>query len=421
MENNGRKYLTTHGFIKYSLNLREATYKLWLLLGAAESKCMHLAGIPLRPEKQQELNQISLRKGVRATTAIEGNTLTEEDVERIYHSGADSLPLSRRYQAQEVENVLKVYNGIIRQVEGGKGCDVSIEALKADNALILKNVTLEAHVSAGEIRTYPVLVGNAYKGAPAEDCEYLLDKLFSWLNDDWGLNAEHPIVEGILKAIISHLYIVWIHPFGDGNGRTARVLEFRMLMRAGVPLTAAHLLTSYYNDTRDLYYNKLNVSSRKLNGELEFIQYAVQGFVDALDMQIASILEEQLNVTWVNYIHTVHFGGKLTPALRRRRDLLLSISAFPKAISLKELRYRLPAEILNQYQSSPRMLALDMSYLEKEGLIRKVAEGYEAAKDKVKAFLPLRREEDYDDRDEAWESLGEPVSISELEAALEAL
>ena len=149
-------------------------------------------------------------------------------------------------------------------------------------------------------------------------------------------------------------------------------------------------MTSYYNDTRDLYYNKLNVSSCELNGELEFIQYAVQGFVDVLDMQIASILEEQLNVTWVNYIHTVHFSGKLTPALRRRRDLLLSISVFPKAVSLKELRYRLPDEILNQYQSSPRMLALDMSYLEKEGLIRKTTEGYEAAKGRVKAFLPLR-------------------------------
>ena len=390
MGNNGRKYLDTHGFINYSLNLREASYKLWLLLGAAESKCLHLAGIPLRPEKQQELNQISLRKGVRATTAIEGNTLTEEDVERIYHSGADSFPLSIRYQAQEIANVLGVYNDIIRQIETGQGCEVSLATLKADNALILRDVKVEEHVIPGEIRTYPVLVGNAYKGAPAEDCEYLLIKLFDWLNEDWGLKAEHPLVEGILKAIVSHLYIVWIHPFGDGNGRSARVLEFRMLMRAGVPLTAAHLLTSYYNDTRDLYYNKLNVSSRELNGELEFIQYAVQGFVDALDMEIASILQEQLNVTWVNYVHTVHFGGKLTPALRRRRDLLLGISAFPRAVTLKELRYRLPDEILKQYQSSTRMLSLDVNYLEKEGLIFKTPEGYQAAKDRVKAFLPLR-------------------------------
>ncbi len=228
-----------------------------------------------------------------------------------------------------------------------------------------------------------------YKGAPAEDCEYLLNELLEWLNSDWGF-AEHQLVEGILKAVAAHIYFVWIHPFGDGNGRGARVLEFRMLMRAGVPLTAAHLLTSYYNDTKDLYAEILRVSSRERNGELGFIQYAVQGFVDALDSQIESILEEQLNVTWVNYVHTVHFGGKLTPALRRRRDLLLALSGFPRGIEQKELRYRLPDEVLKQYQGSTRVLARDMNYLEGEGLIRRTADRYEAAKDIVKAFLPLR-------------------------------
>ena len=385
-----RLYIATHRFISYTLNLREVSYKLWMLLGAAESKCKHLAGIPLRPAKQKELNQISLKKGIRATTAIEGNTLSEDDVELIYHGGADIIPLSRRYQAQEVENVLNVYNDIIHQIEAGNGCEVSLEVLKADNATILKDVRLEPHVVAGAIRTYPVTVGNSYKGAPAEDCEYLLDKLLEWLNDDWGLIQEHPLVEGILKAVVSHLYLVWIHPFGDGNGRSARVLEFRMLMRAGVPLTAAHLLTSYYNDTRDLYYETLKLSSRERNGELEFIQYAVQGFVDALDKQIGSILEEQLNVTWVNYIHTVYFGGKLTPVLRRRRDLLLGISAFDRVMSREELRYRLPDEVLKQYQGNVKTLALDMNYLERAGLIRKTPEGYKAAKDLMRAFLPLR-------------------------------
>lgn len=388
MNDNPRKYISTHGFINYRLNLREVSYKLWMLLGAAESKCKHLAGIPLRPEKQKELNQISLKKGIRATTAIEGNTLSEEDVDRIYRGEADQMPLSRRYQAQEVENVLEVYNGIASSIEAGEGCEVSLEELKADNAQILSGSIREEYVRPGELRTYAVTVGN-YKGAPAEDCEYLLKRLFEWLREDWGLMKEHPLVEGILKAVVSHLYVVWIHPFGDGNGRSARVLEFRMLMKAGVPLTAAHLLTSYYNDTRDMYYERLRASSRERNGELEFIQYALQGFVDALDSQISSILEEQLEVTWENYVHE-SFGGKLTSALRRRRDLLLGISEFSGAVQMKELRHRLPAEVLRQYQGSSRMLVRDINYLEGRGLLRETSGGYEAAKEIVKAFLPLR-------------------------------
>ena len=163
-----------------------------------------------------------------------------------------------------------------------------------------------------------------------------------------------------------------------------------MLMKAGVPLTAAHLLTSYYNDTREMYYEKLKESSRKFNGELVFIEYAVQGFTDALDMEIGSVLEEQLRITWSNYVHEVCFGGKLTPALKRRRDLLLGISEFPRGISHSELRYRLPEQVLKQYKERSRMLMRDMNYLEKRGLIRRTGEGYEASKDVVRGYLPLR-------------------------------
>ena len=232
-----------------------------------------------------------------------------------------------------------------------------------------------------------------YRGVPAEDCVYLLERLFTWLSSDWGLSVKHPVVEGILKAITAHLYIAWIHPFGDGNGRSARVLEFRMLMNAGVPLTAAHLLTSYYNDTRQEYYEMLRRSSRIEGGEFCFIEYALQGFVDGLDSEINSILEEQLNVTWENYVHEVCFGGKLTSALRRRRELLLEISKYERPVSVAEMKYRLSDKLLKQYQGSIKMLSRDINYLAKVGLIiYKEDEGYTAAKDKMKAFLPLSRQ-----------------------------
>ena len=83
MSDNDRYYLTSHPWISFGLDLKNAPFTLWLLLGAAESKCKHLAGIPLRPEKQEELNRVSLEKGVHATTAIEGNTLSEDDVVKI--------------------------------------------------------------------------------------------------------------------------------------------------------------------------------------------------------------------------------------------------------------------------------------------------------------------------------------------------
>jgi len=41
-----------------------------------------------------------------------------------------------------------------------------------------------------------------------------------------------------------------IHPFGDSNGRTARLIEFYILLRAGLPDMVSHILSNHYNDTR---------------------------------------------------------------------------------------------------------------------------------------------------------------------------
>ena len=162
-----------------------------------------------------------------------------------------------------------------------------------------------------------------------------------------------------------------------------------MLMNAGVPLTAAHLLTSYYNDTRNEYYEMLRRSSRIDGGEFGFIEYALQGFVDCLDSEINSILEEQLKVTWENYVSEYFFTGKQTSAQSRRRELLLEISKHERPMSSDELKYRLPDRILKQYQGSVKKLSRDINYLVEAGLLYVSGGRYTAAKDKMRAFMPL--------------------------------
>ena len=75
-----RTFERTHPWICFQIDLRKATPQLWMLLGEAASKCEHIAGVPLRPSVAQELHRLYLAKGALATTAIEGNTLTEKEV-----------------------------------------------------------------------------------------------------------------------------------------------------------------------------------------------------------------------------------------------------------------------------------------------------------------------------------------------------
>jgi Fic family protein len=386
---NSRKYLSSHPWIRFGLDMRGIPYTLWLALGAAESKCRHLAGIPLRPEKQKELNTLSLQRGAKATTAIEGNSLSTEEVRRIVEKNTENFPRSKDYQRREVENVVKAYNGIISEIDDKDSCRVDYEQLLLDNAAILGGLELGKEVFPGSVRTHSVTVGR-YLGAPAEDCEFLLRSLFEWLGSDWRFGEEHKIVEGILKAIMAHLYIAWIHPFGDGNGRSARMLEFRLLMAASVPLNAAHLLTTHYNDTRTEYYSHLEASSGTNEGNpINFLFYALNGFLDALDEQIGVILKEQLNVTWENYVHGI-FSGKLSKAQARQRNLLLELSRFDRPIPVSELRKRLRMELLAEYErKTSRAFNRDINALEKRHLLIRAGNAVFAAKGVVRAFLPV--------------------------------
>jgi len=75
-----RTYLKTHPWLTFQVDLRLLEYLIWISLGEAQSKCEHISGVPLRPSVARQLHMIYLAKGVLATTAIEGNTLTESEV-----------------------------------------------------------------------------------------------------------------------------------------------------------------------------------------------------------------------------------------------------------------------------------------------------------------------------------------------------
>jgi Fic family protein len=240
-----------------------------MALGEAQSKCEHIAGVPLQPSTSHELHQIYLAKGVLATTAIEGNTLTEEEVRQLVE-GKLKVPPSKDYLKREAENITTAYNQIADRLLKGESADLTVPDIKNFNRLVLEGLPLEEGTEPGKIRRGSAVVGN-YRGAPAEDCEYLLQRLCEWLNGEDFKKAENLATAfSLLKAIMAHLYLAWIHPFGDGNGRTARLVELQILVAAGIPKPAAHLFSNHYNQTRQEYYRQLDRASKSGGDVLPF-------------------------------------------------------------------------------------------------------------------------------------------------------
>jgi Fic family protein len=390
-----RTYQKTHSWLTFQIDLTKASPRLWMALGEAQSKCEHVAGIPLTPETARDLHRVYLAKGILATTAIEGNTLSEEEV-RKHLDGQLQLPPSREYQKKEIENILNAFNSMVLDIHIGNFKPISPSIIKNFNSLILQGLEPGENVIPGEIRKDSRVVGR-YLCAPAEDCAYLLNQFCSWMNGDTFSSKDgDSIVHGIIKAMVAHIYFVWIHPFADGNGRTARLLELKFLMEAGVPSDAAHLLSNYYNLTRPEYYIKLDGASKSGDDLLPFIDYGVRGFVEQLREQIAVIREQQINVAWVNHIHK-QFKTDKSSSSRRQRRLVLAISESNRVINRVDA-FLLTPELAAEYVGkTAKTVSRDLNALIEKKLIKRVRGGYIAAKEEVRAFLPVRRQATGDD------------------------
>ena len=316
---NGRRYEQTHPWISFRIDqIQSASGKLWFQLGRIDALCEQISHTALRPDLARMMHDIYLVKGAQATTAIEGNTLTEDQVRQVVQGG--SMKPSKEYLAQEVRNVVEAFNEIGHELRQHHTPELSPERIRYINEVVQRDLEVDDHVVPGEYRTDAVGVGT-YLAPPAEDTDYLVKQLFEWLNGPDFSSSEDPRPTAILQAIIAHLYVAWIHPFGDGNGRTARMLEFQMLAAAGVPTAAAHLLSNHYNATRDNYYRQLERSSKVDRGDiLPFISYALQGFVDGLEEQLEIMRDDLEKLVWRDQVDRA-YGYECSKTDQRRKRL----------------------------------------------------------------------------------------------------
>ena len=384
-----RTYEASHRWLRFSLDLRPAAPRLWMLLGEAASKCEHIAAVPLEPATAERLHRLYLAKGALATTAIEGNTLTEQEV-LAHLEGRLQLPKSKEYLAQEIDNIVRACNELPKAAAEG-GVALTADRVCAFNRQVLEGLKVEDGVVPGEIRRHSVTVGR-YLGAPAEDCRYLLERLCAWLEGaDFTPQPGLELAHAILKAIVAHVYLAWIHPFGDGNGRTARLMEFQVLMVAGVPTPAAHLLSNHYNQTRAEYYRQLDAASRSGGDLVPFIEYAVQGFADALRSQIEVIREQQWEVAWRDFVYQ-GFGANPPAPQARQCQLVLALGGQGGFVPIDKLP-TLSAQLAAVYaRCSSRVLYRDVTELLRRGLVERTPAGVRAKKELILAFRPWRKQ-----------------------------
>jgi len=168
------------------------------------------------------------------------------------------------------------------------------------------------------------------------------------------------------------------------------LLEFHILLSAGVPSPAAHLFSNHYNQTRAEYYRQLDYTSKSGGDIVPFIGYAVRGFVDGLREQLEKIWMQQWDVVWRNFVHE-RFQNRNSPSDTRQRHLALDLGdgeEWTEIGKISELTLRLAKAYAGK---TPKTVQRDLNALAEMGLIARDGRRVRARREVILVFLPLRR------------------------------
>ena len=251
----------------------------------------------LPPEWSNQLDRLNRVRAVYGTTALEGNPLSEAEVDRQIEivereqDGTDDPKISR--EQLQIRNSARAQEWIkIRFVPGSDPVNLG------DILMMHKIVTQrsdETHNVPGQLRAFPVQVGSSdmggvHKCAPHESLGELMEEFIGFVNSGKFQN-NHPVI----KALLAHFFLVTIHPFGDGNGRVSRLLEAGILFQGEYNVHGFYGLSNYFYSNEADYKTIFQQCRQKQPFDVSpFINFGVNGFVGEL-AGINNFIKTKLN------------------------------------------------------------------------------------------------------------------------------
>lgn len=208
---------------------------------------------PLPPAVEAELRHRARVRSTHYSTRIEGNRLTLVEAEQVIEGKGTEL----RGRERDVAEVRNYWNALLRVEEWAvKKAPLTEDLIRRLHALIEKG----ARAKPTPYRDGQNVIRDSASGAiiylppEAKDVPALMAALAAWVH-----RAEKEGLPAPLIAALVHYQFVTIHPYYDGNGRTARLLATFILHRGGYGLHGFFSLEEHHARDLAAYYNSLAV------------------------------------------------------------------------------------------------------------------------------------------------------------------
>ena len=265
--------------IHFNVSVRTADPRLIRAVERSRALAETLRGIPVSIGVRERLNALNVARAVHGTTALEGTRISEAEALEVFNAAPDRrvLPPDRARDEREARNAQAALEFVQRTVRADPGRPLDETLIREIHRLTTDGLPYADNVP-GEYRSHAVNVGDYRPPATGEAVRRLMADFVHWFNQGQALRWD-PIV----RAALAHFYVVSIHPFGDGNGRTSRAVESFMLCRAGVHAFGFYSLANFYYQHHNDYIRALTAARFRSDGDLtDFVLFAVQGLASEL-------------------------------------------------------------------------------------------------------------------------------------------
>ena len=302
--------------------------------------------LPVLPELAAQLDPDIMYSSISGTAMIEGNPITGEDVKKL--AQGEDIDTYTKKDKQEIRNLLDAY-GLLSGLEpGDKPFLLTEDIFKRLHEIITRDVPHEHNVP-GQYRNGLVYVGDTAHGGIytppkiLDDIKNLMAEYLDWIN-----SPEILALDPFLRAALAHYYFCLIHPFWDGNGRTARLIESILLQTANIKYVPRELSNFYYRNVDD-YYIAFSKSIKLKKEVTPFLEFVLTASVESLQSIKSSIIHFIRKFALRDFYT---FERKRKALTKRQFDLLSLLLDNPLEFTLKDLLERNPYAILYRKVSS---------------------------------------------------------------------
>jgi len=311
------------------------------------------------PKQELRLRRQATIRMTHHSTEIEGNRLNMQQVEALYASKKIDAPDRDIYEVQNYLNALKLIEKIVAE----KKPTTEKTILHIHKLVTAKTMDTKF---CGRYRPGPIYIirrrlgmpqETMYTGPTAKHVPKLMKNFVDWLKV-----SEEKEINPVLVAAMAHLEIAAIHPFNDGNGRTARALATLLLYQRGYDFRRLFALEDYYNTDRPEYYKAINLGKtyeERKTDITSWLEYFTKGFRREIDNVKDNILA----------LSSRKVAGKIKSQIYLTGDQL-------KIIDFLDKIGRITASDVEDVLSCPKRTAqLHVQKLKKIRMIKSVGKG----------------------------------------------